>query len=175
MSRDRLLVIDADMPKRLALVLGHRSRRAVTASKLNLAQGIKDGQLLRSLAALFGGKENWVLVTGDDNMPAEHGPAIKETEATIAVIHPERPAGISQHAWRIDLVHRWAHQMQRQEPQSVRRYTEGGSKVWTPRRRHVLEIARHGWRPWTPDDVPPAQQDGPQVPPSPPPEPLPGF
>jgi hypothetical protein len=172
-SRERLLIIDADMPKRLGPALENRSRRAVTASKLNLAENVKDAELLRGLAALFNGVEDWVLVTGDDRMALEHGPVIKETEATIAVVHPERPEGMTQHAWRIDVVQRFAHTMQAQEPQAVRRYTLSGSKVWTPRRRHILEIARHGWTPWTPDT--PDSPQGPPAPSEPPPPRLPGL
>ena len=124
MSRSRLLVIDADMPKRLAHAVDYRNRRAVSAEKLKLAQGVKDAALLRALAAMFNGKKDWVLVTGDDS--------------------------------------------QQQEPQSVRRYTINGSKVWTPRRRHVAEMARMGWTPWTPERGP----DDAEPPPPPEPPPL---
>jgi hypothetical protein len=166
-SRDRLLVIDADLPKRLALELQRRSRRAVTASELKLATGVKDAELLRGLQALYAGKEDFVLVTGDDRMPLEHGAVITETNATIAVIHPDIPDALTQHAWRLDVVHRQAHTMQRQQPLSVRRYTLDGSTVWRPRRRHLIEMAREGWVPWTPERGP----DDPDPPP--PPEPPP--
>jgi hypothetical protein len=161
------------MPKRLSAMLAARNRRAVTASKLSLAQGVKDEPLLRALAAKFNGREDWVLVTGDDSMPAEHGEAIIETEATVAVIHPHRPPDMIQHEWRIDITQRWAHAMQDQDPQTVRRYNAHGSKVWTPRRRHLLDIAREGWIPWTPET-----DDGKREPPpkpEPPPPRLPGL
>jgi hypothetical protein len=167
-SRDRLLVIDADMPKRLAPALELRARRVVTASKLKLAENVKDAELLRGLAALFNGKEEWVLVTGDDRMPLEHGPVITETRATLAVIHPEVPVGLMQHSWRVDVVQRHAHTMQRQQPQTVRRYTIGGSTVWTPRRRHLIEMAREGWIPWSPQRSPEDPEPPPLPEPSPP-------
>lgn len=168
MSRQRLLILDADIPKRLAAALEHRSRRAVTASRLHLAKGVKDGDLLGGLAAQFA-SEDWVLVTGDDRMPLEHGSVIKETEATVAIIHPDRPDGITQHAWRIDVVQRFAHTMQSQAPQTVRRYTVQGSNVWTPRRHHLLEIARKGWVPWTPAADPDTPERPPPKPSAPPP------
>jgi hypothetical protein len=149
-SRDRLLVIDADLPKRLAPALGTRSRNAISAAALGLADNVKDPELLRALAANYGGKREWVLVTGDDGMPAEHGDVIRDTAATIATIHPEYPDGMTQHAWRIDVVQRWAHAMQDQKSQTVRRYTLSGSQVWKPRRRQTRQIALHGWTPWMP-------------------------
>lgn len=150
MSRDRLLVIDADLPKRLAPALGYRNRNAITAAALGLADNVKDPELLRALAANYGGKREWVLVTGDDGMPAEHGEVILETAATIATIHPEYPEGMTQHAWRIDVVQRWAHAMQDQAARTVRRYTLSGSQLWRPRRRHTRQIALQGWTPWSP-------------------------
>ena len=174
MSRDRLLIIDADCPSALAPMLESRGRRAVTASKLKLAQGVKDGPLLRALAAQFNGVEDWVLITGDDGMPNQHAAVIRETEATVAVIHPDRPATMTQHAWRIDVVQRFAHAMQEQEPQSVRRYTDKGSKIWTPRRRHIFEAGRMGWVPWTPRPEP-GEPEPPAEPPPRPPDRLPGL
>ena len=74
MSRDRLLVIDADVSKRLALWLTERGRAAIAASALDLASNVKDPEVLRALAATYNEEREWVLVTGDDAMPAEHGP-----------------------------------------------------------------------------------------------------
>jgi hypothetical protein len=149
-SRQRLIVVDADLPRRLKGQLLSRGRRAIHAADLGLAEGVKDPELLRGLGELYGREVDWILVTGDDGMPAEHGPIIIETEATIATIHPEQPTDLTEHAWRIDVVQRWAHAMQAQVPQTVRRYDMAGGKVWTPRRR---KIAALGWKPWRPEDA----------------------
>jgi hypothetical protein len=148
-----LLVIDADLPKRLAPQLIGRSRNAISAAALGLSENVKDPELLRGLAENYNGKRAWILVTGDDAMPAEHGDVIIETEATIATIHPDYPVDMTEHAWRVDLVQRWAHAMQEQALQTVRRYALTGSQVWKPRRRHVRQIALHGWTPWRPSDA----------------------
>jgi hypothetical protein len=153
MARDQLLVIDADLPSSLAGSLRKRGREAVSAAALELSTNVKDPELLRGLAARFNGKCPWVLVTGDDAMPAEHGPVILETEATIATIFPEYPEGVKEYEWYTDVTHRWAHAMQEQKPRSVRRYSFGGSKVWKPRRRHIRTIAKEGLTPWRREDA----------------------
>jgi hypothetical protein len=160
MARDQLLVIDADLPSSLAGSLRSRGRQAVSAAALELSTNVKDPELLRGLAARFNGKCPWVLVTGDDAMPAEHGPVILETEATIATIFPEYPEGVKEYEWYTDVTHRWAHAMQEQEPRSVRRYSFGGSKVWKPRRRHIRTIAKEGLIPWRAQDVDGADEEG---------------
>lgn len=173
-------MIDADVSKRLAGWLNERGRASVAASALNLSQGVKDPDVLRALAAAYNNNQAWVLVTGDDAMPAEHGAVITETAATVATIHPEYPEDeMTEHAWRIDVVQRWAHAMQTQQPQSVRRYSLGGSEVWRPRRRHLRQIALHGWTPWrpaAPEAVPPPSPPIPSDPRFDPMQPqLPGF
>ena len=55
MSRDRLLVIDADLPKRLAPTLSSRNRNAISAASIGLSHNIKDPELLRALAAKYNG------------------------------------------------------------------------------------------------------------------------
>jgi hypothetical protein len=153
-SRDRLLVIDADISKRVATHLMARRRNAVSAAELHLADNVTDPQLLRALAGNYNGVREWVLVTGDDAMPAEHGDVILETRATIATIHPEYPRDeMTEYHWRVDVVHRWAHAMQLQAAQTVRRYSLMGSQVWRPRRRHMRQIALHGWTPWRPENA----------------------
>lgn len=158
MGRDRLLVVDADLPKSLAGSLRKRAREAVSAADLGLAHDVKDPELLRGLVALYNGKRDWILVTGDDIMPAEHGPVIIETRATIATIFADYPRDVTEHAWRVDVVQRWAHAMQEQPLRTVRRYTLSGSKVWQPRRRHTRTIAKEGLTPWRPGDAQRAEQ-----------------
>jgi hypothetical protein len=152
-GRGRLLIIDADLPKSLAGTLRKRARKAVSAAELGLAFNVKDPNLLRSLAELYDGKCDWTLVTGDDAMPAEHGPIIIETGATVATIHPEYPDDVIEHAWRVDVTQRWAHAMQEQQLSTVRRYSIGRSEPWKPRRRHIRTIAKEGLTPWRPEDA----------------------
>lgn len=161
MGRDRLLVVDADLPKSLAGSLRKRARDAVSAADLGLAHDVKDPDLLRGLVALYKGERDWTLVTGDDIMPAEHGPVIIETRATIATIFADYPRDVTEHAWRVDVVQRWAHAMQEQPLCTVRRYTLSGSKVWQPRRRHTHAIAKGGLKPWRPEDAQQAERLGP--------------
>lgn len=143
-----------------------RHRDAVSAAELGLAE-VTDPELLRRLASRHAGARDWVLVTGDDAMPAEHGQIIHDTRATIATIHPDYPAGLTEHAWRTDVVHRWAHKMQDQEPGTVRRYSIDRSEVWRPRRRHRRQIAQHGWSSWSPASQPePAEPPSDTSPPS---------
>lgn len=151
MSRATLLVIDACIGKAVAARLRDRGRNAVSTAAINLSAGVKDHAVLRGLAARYNGDQEWVLVTGDDAMPAEWGAVIHETRATIATVHPERPDGMSEYEWLTDVIHRQAHVMQRQAPQAVRRYSFDSSRIWTPRRRHTILIKRHGWTPWTPE------------------------
>jgi hypothetical protein len=139
-------VLDANLPKRLATQLTTRSRTAVSASDIGIAE-FKDPQLLRELARRYETRP-WILVTGDDAMPAEHGPVIHETVATVATIHPEFPAGYQDDSWRRDIVHRWVHSFQLQPDGSVRRYGASGWRPWTPRRRHIRAIASGDWEPW---------------------------
>jgi len=147
-GRSRLVVIDADLPRRLAHRLNERKRDAVSAYDLGL-DDLQDPDLLRELAKRYNGLRTWVLVTGDDSMPAEHGSVIIETQATIATLHPKYPPQMTEHHWRVDLVQRWVHAMQLQAPETVRRYALNGSLPWRPRRRQARQIAHHGWTSWS--------------------------
>lgn len=135
MPRNRVLIIDEDLPRRLAAELNKRGRSASTVASLGFA-GAKDPALLADLTQL-GPVLEWVLVTGDDAMPWEHMDAITETNATVATIDPRRPKGITQDAWRRDVVHRWGHKMQLQKAGSVRRYSLATNLIWRPRKRHI--------------------------------------
>jgi hypothetical protein len=138
MARDTLLVVDANLPKTLAGALRKRAREAVSAAELGLAFNVKDPELLRRLAELYKDRCPWVLVTGDDAMPAEHGPVIIDTHATVATIFPDYPMGVTEHVWNTDVVQRWAHAMQEQTPRTVRRYGLAGSQPWRPPRRRLI-------------------------------------
>lgn len=91
-------------------------------------------------------------------MPAEHGEILIETRATVATIHPEYPPGLTQDAWRRDVVHRWAHAFQTQTEANVRRYKSASSQLWTPRRRHLRVAVVKGWKPWRHGDIPAGSQ-----------------
>jgi hypothetical protein len=170
----RLIIVDADLPRRLAGQLRDRGRSAFSAAELRVDEH-KDPDLLRDLADRYRTRP-WILVTGDDAMPAEHGAILIETLATIATIHPEHPMGFTQDAWRRDVVHRWAHAFQTQTEANVRRYKSAGSQLWTPRRRHLRAAVVRGWKPWRADDIP-ADIEAIDAPRStdPPPDRLPGF
>ena len=96
----------------------------------------KDPALLQALAEHFG-EEPWVLVTGDDNMPAVHAEVILELGATLATVDQRRPPGYGgdEDAWGREVVHRWAHTIEKQPPGSIRRYSAGGGRRWARRRR----------------------------------------
>jgi hypothetical protein len=129
------LIIDADLNKRVATELNRRGRDAIALSELQLRHA-KDPDLLRALAQHFS-DERWVLVTGDDNMPAVHAAVIAEVNATIATVDPRRPPEYaeSEDAWGREVTHRWAHAMEQQADGSVRRYSAGGGRRWSRRRR----------------------------------------
>jgi hypothetical protein len=157
----RLIVVDADLPRRLAGQLRDRGRDAVSAAELSVDR-YKDPDLLRELSARYEARL-WILVTGDDAMPAEHGDILIETGATIATIHPEHPIGLTQDAWRRDVVHRWAHAFQTQTDANIRRYKSASSQLWAPRRRHLRAAAAAGWKPWRREDIPATDQVVPEA------------
>ncbi len=99
MAKVPTLVIDADLNRRIATELKRRGRRAVALSELQLRHA-KDPELLMSLAEYFG-DEPWVLVTGDDNMPAVHPDVIQEVGATLGTVDAIGPvAGVDRRSAR---------------------------------------------------------------------------
>lgn len=134
MAAEATLVIDADLNKRIATELKRRGRTAIALSELQVHRSL-DPDLLRALADYFG-DEPWVLVTGDDSMPAVHAEVIAEVHATLATVDRRRPPGYDDDdAWGREITHRWAHVMARQTSGSIRRYGENGGRRWTRRRR----------------------------------------
>jgi hypothetical protein len=135
---DRTLFIDASLPNRLASELVKRGRIAVAASELS-AHRLEDPELLDWLAERFAGL-SWVLVTGDDAMPAEHGEQLERLRFTVATVdgrwEPLVRDGIStQDHWNHEVVHRWAHVMALQQPETIKRYSRDTYRRWTRRRR----------------------------------------
>ena len=127
------LIIDADIDNRVATELKCRGRNAVATSELGLHRE-KDEPLLRALVERFRSNERWVLVSGDDAMPDDHGDVLAELGVTLATIDPRRPDESEEAAWRRDVVHRWVHAMQIQEPGTIRRYSATRHGSWRPRR-----------------------------------------
>lgn len=120
-----------------------RGRAARSAGEL----GLKDHEDPDLLRALFAEHPEAVLVTSDDNMPADHPGVIKEVGATIATIEPWdrrvrdplvlQDGMTADEAWKREVVQRWAHSMATQSRREVRRYARNvGGKVWTPRIRN---------------------------------------
>jgi hypothetical protein len=128
-----LLVIDEDIDKRVATELKARGRPAVATSELQF-YGMKDEPLLRALVGRFDESSPWVLVSGDDAMPDDHGEVLAALQVTLATIDPRRPEGTKEAEWRRDVIHRWAHAMAVQETGSIRRYSPSRHGLWRPRR-----------------------------------------
>jgi hypothetical protein len=127
----RLIVIDEDINKRRASELRKRGRNARGIAEL-LGTGLDDAALLGALAAH---DPECVLVTGDDNMPAEHADVLLETNLTVAIVSPRLPPEYTQEEWEAEIIHRWVHRIDAQATGTIRRYSLGGAAIWTPRRR----------------------------------------
>jgi hypothetical protein len=125
----RTLIIDEGLDKRIALQLRGRGRSASSLEELDLL-GIKDQPLLKTIAADHRGS---VLVTNDDNLPADHRETLKVTRVTVAIVEPQKPSHLKEKEWQYEVIHRWAHQMSEQRAGSVRRYGER-SVIWKDRR-----------------------------------------
>lgn len=128
------IVVDEDLNKRLATELNARGRAAIAVSELELHRQL-DEPLLESLVRELGEPTDWILVTGDDAMPDEHADALERLQVTVGTIDPRQPSAMTQDAWRRDIIHRWAHAIQRQTPGTVRRYAGSRHASWKPRRR----------------------------------------
>ncbi len=128
-----LLVIDSDLPKRLAGELSSRGRTAVSTHSIGRRHD-KDPELLPGLVAEYG-DVRWVLITSDDSMPFDHGALIGSLGLTVATVDPKRPENMHQDSWRRDVIHRWAHAIERQPISTIRRYSASTHRVWKHRPR----------------------------------------
>ena len=128
----RLLIIDESLSHRIATELLQRGRHAVALNRLGL-RGVDDIPLLRTLASKH---PDAVLVTGDDDMPVEHRATLLQTNYTLAIVSPKKGAGYEKDQGERDIIHKWAHKMEVQQPGSIRRYSLNGSREWRPRRRN---------------------------------------
>jgi hypothetical protein len=130
---DALLVIDANLSKRLATELQRPGRTASSVSSLKLRH-LVDPELLAVLAERYR-DQRWVLVTGDDLMPGEHHQHIEAWSITVATVDGRwRGQGLSQEEWKREVVHRWAHVMAAQRPGTVQRYSLRSHRAWRRRR-----------------------------------------
>lgn len=125
----RTLVVDENLPKRLATELRYRGRDAQPVGALGL-RGSSDPELLRKLAAQL---DDWLLITADDSLPEEHSGALQDVHGTVATVRPEREEGWPLDPWRREIVHRWAHVMHDQEASTVRRYSLRRHALWRRR------------------------------------------
>ena len=129
-----LLVIDESLTNRLATQLRRRGRNAKALSELGL-KGSKDDVLLAELHSQL--TEPWVLVTSDDQMPLEHAATVSRLRPRLAIVDPDVAEGYDPHTdqWECDVVHRWAHRMQKIGPGEPRRYGIASHHKWTKPRR----------------------------------------
>jgi hypothetical protein len=134
-SRDRILILDADVNKRAATELKRRGRNATSVNTLGIS-GSLDPSLLQFLMDEF--SDLWVLVTGDDRMPYQHAAEVAGAVGAIATIDPRKPSDLGLDEWRRDIVHKWADRMQGQEPGSVYRYSLNSVRRWRPRAHYLL-------------------------------------
>lgn len=118
----RRLVLDEDITYKLSYELTKRGKHA-TAVHLAGFDGKKDGALFKALVEF----EPFVLVTWDNKMPFVHARELEHHRTTLAVV--SRSAYYqAQHLYGDevtfirDVVHRWAHVIETQIPNTVRRY-----------------------------------------------------
>lgn len=133
MSDYCVLVIDASLSTRIGTELRRRGRDAVSLASLRL-KSLKDEPMLRALAERYS-DERYILVTADDAMPATHRPVLDEMGTTLATLDGRwKRTGLHQETYKCEVVHRWAHAMAIQRPGTLRRYSVGGHRLWTPPR-----------------------------------------
>ena len=125
------VVVDESLSPRIGTELRNRGRKATSVAALGLRR-LKDGPLILTLAER---SDPWVLLTADDELPRLWRTVIEETRATVAIIHPTRPASHTANQWHHDVAHRWAHVFGEQKQGTVRRYSLKTHRLWTPRNR----------------------------------------
>jgi hypothetical protein len=107
---ERALLLDENLPRRLAAELASRGRPA-RALRDDPGAPALDSEVIRWAG------DGVVLVTADEGMPREHAELLRRTRLTLAVVAARGEAA------RRETVHRWAHVMAGQRPGTVRRYS----------------------------------------------------
>lgn len=130
-----MLFIDGSLNhRRIASELRRRGRAAESAAQRGLDRSVFDDDLLRGVAELY---EDAVIVTADDHMPDEWAAVIAELGSTIAnvapCVGPVAALYTSEDQWERDTVQRWAHVMQLQARNTVRRYSPTSNRRWRRR------------------------------------------
>lgn len=106
-------------------------RDATSVYELSMAgKGTKDPAVLAFLATAS--QPSSVLVTFDNKMPRAHRSTIWKHKSTLAVIDSKAErAGLTREEYTRDVIHRWAHRMERQRTSSGRKYSRAGSRKIT--------------------------------------------
>jgi hypothetical protein len=104
----RRVVLDADIPWKLAHELRKRGRLDATALKLEHIEDLKDGGVFKVLAADY---EPCVLVTFDNKMRHAHAAELKHHGVTLAVVNSSRLKDWdgTDVTYIRNSVHRWLH------------------------------------------------------------------
>lgn len=152
MAERRLLITDEDIAKRISHELKLRGRDATNVYELKI-KGKKDPVVLGALHERFPDRE-WVLITADDHLPADHADDVARLRPTLAIMDPQRDPGCTREQWHHEIVHRWAHVIEEQALGTIRRYSASTHVAWTQPRR-VRPVTKK--RP-----APPSDSQGPQ-------------
>jgi predicted nuclease of predicted toxin-antitoxin system len=112
---DRLIVVDATFPPRIASELKTRGMEATSAAEQGAAK-FKDPELLELVSAKL---EPAVLVTFDNKMLVEHAALLNEYAVTLAVVDGRVPPTLTPEQYWRDVIHRHAHRFAIQ-PQGIR-------------------------------------------------------
>jgi LmbE family N-acetylglucosaminyl deacetylase len=134
----RMLIVDRCLDKRLATELSFRGRNAWGAAHLQLPR--LDDDLLDHIVEL---NPEAVLLTSDDDMPAEHRATLLRTNLTVAIIDPIVVPPYTQAQWPREVVHRWTHRIEEQARGTIRRYGLA-NLVWTDRKRRPTSVPTPG-------------------------------
>jgi len=119
------VILDADVSWKLAGELRRRGRRDATALRWESLDKLKDGALLKRLAAGF---EPFTLVTWDNKMRIVHAQELGYFGSTVAVVSRPGMAGWAQSetSYVRDVVHRWLHRIEAQPAGTVAVYSRAG-------------------------------------------------
>jgi hypothetical protein len=125
---DRTIIVDANMPWRIADELVARGYRMATSPYRLGDQKMKDPPLLKLIHEKL---EPATLVTFDNKMPlpGEHLGLLKKYRTTLAVIDQEGiPASLEVEEYWRDVIHRHAHQFADQPTGSRFKYRQAGRR-----------------------------------------------